>query len=314
MSDLRETSEQYLRIRRELGYRLRGPAGLLRNFVAFAQQEGATHVSTELALRWAQQPPDAQPATWALRLGVVRRFAVWLSAKDQRTEVPPAGLLPCRYRRKRPYIYSDKEIENIVRAACQIPSAAGLKGLTFSAIFGLLAVSGLRVSEALALDREDVNLQEGILHVRRTKFGKSRLVAVHESTRDALDDYARQRDLVVRHRATEAFFLSERGRRVTEWATRYNFAKVSRQLGLRAPTTNCRHGRGPRLHDMRHRFAACTLLNWYWAGIDVGREIPKLATYLGHVHVNETYWYIEAVPELLELATRRLESSKETKP
>ena len=114
--------------------------------------------------------------------------------------------------------------------------------------------------------------------------------------------------------ATEAFFLSERGRRVTEWATRYNFAKVSRQLGLRDPTTNGRHGRGPRLHDVRHRFAACTLLNWYRAGIEVDREIPKLATYLGHVHVNETYWYLEAVPELLELATRRLESRKGATP
>jgi len=112
----------------------------------------------------------------------------------------------------------------------------------------------------------------------------------------------------------KAFFLSERGRRVTEWAARYTFAKVSREVGLRAPTTNCRHGRGPRLHDMRHRFAVCTLLGWYRAGIDVEREIPKLATYLGHVHVNETYWYLEAVPELLELATRRLESPEEVKP
>jgi integrase len=314
MSTLREDSEQYLRLRRELGYKLREPAGLLRNFVTFAEREGADHVSTDLALRWAQQPPGAQPATWAGRLSVVRRFAVWLSAKDRRTEVPPAGLLPCRYRRKRPYLYSDKEIENIVRAAGLLPSAAGLKGRTFATIFGLLAVTGLRVSEALALDRQDVDLEEGVLRIRRTKFGKSRLVAIHESTREALADYARQRDRVVHRGATEAFFLSERGRRVTEWATRYNFAKVSRQLGLRAPTTNCRHGRGPRLHDMRHRFAACTLLNWYRDGIDVEREIPKLATYLGHVHVNETYWYIEAVPELLELAARRLESQKETTP
>src|SRR5262249_14967218 len=148
------------------------------------------------------------------------------------------------------------------------------------------------------------------LRIRRAKFGKSRLVAVHESTSEALADYARHRDLVVRRPATEAFFLSEKGRRVTEWATRYNFAVVSRQVGLRAATTNCRHGRGPRLHDMRHRFAVCTLLGWYRAGSDVEREIPKLATYLGHVHVNETYWYLEAVPELLELATRRLESQK----
>ena len=314
MSTLREASEQYLRLRRELGYKLREPAGLLRNFVAFAEREGANHVSTDLALRWAQQPPGAQPTTWAGRLGVVRRFAVWLSASDRRTEVPPVGLLPCRYRRKRPYLYSDAEIERLVRTAGQLPSTTGLKGRTFATIFGLLAATGLRVSEALALDREDVDLQEGVLRIRRTKFGKSRLVAVHESTRQALADYARERDRVVQRPATEAFFLSERGRRVTEWATRYNFAKVSREVGLRAATTNGRHGRGPRLHDMRHRFAICTLLASYRAGIDVEREIPRLATYLGHVHINETYWYLEAVPELLELATRRLESPKETTP
>jgi integrase/recombinase XerD len=314
MSTLRETSEQYLRLRQELGYKLRGVARLLRSFVAFAEREGAAHVTTDLARRWAQQPPNVQPATWASRLGVVRRFAVWLSASDRRTEVPLAGLLPGRYRRKQPYIYTNAEIEGLVRAAGRLPSTTGLKGCTFSTIFGLLAVTGLRVSEALALDRQDVDLEEGVLKVRRTKFGKSRLVAIHESTRQTLADYARQRDRVVPRPATAAFFLSERGGRVTEWAARYNFAKISREVGLRAPTTNGRHGCGPRLHDMRHRFAVCTLLRWYRAGIDVEREIPKLATYLGHVHVNETYWYIEAVPELLELATRRLESPKETKP
>jgi integrase/recombinase XerD len=314
MSNLREASEQYLQLRRELGYKLRGVVGLLRGFVAFAEGEGATHVTTDLALRWAQQPPGAQPTTWAWRLGVVRRFAAWLSAKDRRTEVPPAGLLPGRYRRKRPYIYSDAEIEGLVRAAGRLPSARGLKGRTFSTIFGLLAVTGLRLSEALALDREDVDLQEGVLRVRRAKFGKSRLVAVHDSTRQTLADYARERDRAVGGCATEAFFLSEKGGRVTEWAARDNFAKVSREVGLRSPTPGRRHGRGPRLHDMRHRFAVYTLLRWYRAGVDVEREIPKLATYLGHVHVNETYWYLEAVPELLELATRRLDRPRETKP
>jgi integrase len=313
MSTLREAAEQYLRIRRELGYKLREPAGRLRSFVAFAEREGADHVSTDLALRWARQPSGAQPAAWGLRLGVVRRFAVWLSAKDRRTEVPPAGPLPCRYRRKSPYLYSDEEIENLVRTAGRLPSAAGLRGRTFAAIFGLLAVTGMRVSEALALDRLDVDLDEGVLRIRQSKFGKSRLVAAHESTRDALADYARQRDLVVGRPAAAAFFLSERGRRGTEWAARDNFVKVSREVGLRARTT-CRHGHGPRLHDVRHRFAVCTLLEWHRAGIDVEREIPKLATYLGHVHVNKTYWYLEAVPELLELATRRLESQKEAKP
>jgi integrase/recombinase XerD len=298
MSTLREAAEQYLQLRRNLGCQLRETGRLLEDFLAFAEREGASHVTTDLALRWAQQPAGVQPATWATRLQVV----------------PPAGLLPGRYVRKRPYIYSDAEIRDLVRTAGQLSSPAGLKGRTYATIFGLLAVTGMRISEVVALDREDVDLDEGILRIRRTKFGKSRLVAVHDSTRQVLADYARERDRVVRRPAAAAFFLSEGGGRVTGCAARYNFAKVSREVGLRAPAAGRRHGRGPRLHDMRHRFAVCTLLRWYRAGLDVEREIPKLATYLGHVHVNETYWYVEAVPELLELAARRLEGPKEVEP
>jgi integrase/recombinase XerD len=314
MSDLREAAERYLQLRRNLGCKLVEPGRLLQNFLAFAEREEASHVTTDLALRWAQQPSSVQPATRARRLSVVRRFAAWLSASDRRTEVPPAGLLPGRYVRKRPYIYSDAEIRDLIRTAGQLASASGLKGRTYAMIFGLLAVTGMRVSEVLALDREDVELDEGILRIRRTKFGKSRLVAVDDSTRQVLADYARERDRVVRRPSAAAFFVSEGGDRVTGWAARYNFAKVSREVGLRAPAGGRRHGRGPRLHDMRHRFAVCTLLRWYRSGIDVEREIPKLATYLGHVHVNETYWYLEAVPELLELAAGRLESPKEVEP
>lgn len=314
MRTLRDAVKEYLQLRRALGCKLRCTGSGLRDFADFAERAHASYITTELALRWAQEPRHVHPATWALRLGMVRRLAVWLSASDPRTEVPPAGLLPHRFGRKRPYIYSGAEIENLVRIARQLPSQAGLKGRTYSTIFGLLAVTGMRINEALFLDREDVNLKEGILWIRRTKFGKSRLVPIHDSVCHILAEYARQRDRIIRHPAVAAFFLSERGCRVTEWSARYNFAKVSRQVGLRAPTTGCRHGRGPRLHDMRHRFAACTLLRWYRTGIDVEREIPKLATYLGHVHVNETYWYIEAVPELLALATRRLETPKEVRP
>jgi integrase/recombinase XerD len=313
MSTLRQAAEQYLQLRRDLGYKLRETGRRLEDFVAFAEREGASHVTTDLALRWAQLPAGVQPATWASRLRIVRRFALWLNAADRRTEVPPPGLLPGRYLRKRPYIYSDAEIRDLIRAAGQLASAAGLKGRTYATIFGLLAVTGMRVSEVVALDREDVDLDEGILRIRRTKFGKSRLVAVHDSTRQVLAEYARERDRIVRRPAAPAFFLSEGGDRVTACAARFNFAKVSREVGLRAPTAG-RHGRGPRLHDMRHRFAVCTLLRWYRAGLDVEREIPKLATYLGHVHVNETYWYLEAVPELLELAARRLEGPKEVEP
>jgi integrase len=313
MSKLRDALTQYIGLRRNLGSKLRGVDSALRNFVTFAERENASYITADLALRWAKEPRHVQPATWASRLQMVRRFALWLSATDRRTEVPPFGLLPYRYRRKSPYIYSDDEINQLVRAARQLPSPKGLRGYTYSTIFGLLSVTGMRSSEPLALDRQDVDLDEGILNIRRTKFGKSRLVPLHESTRQVLTDYARQRDRIVSRPAVAAFFLSERGTRITEATTRYNFAKVSREIGLRARSKGHRHGHGPRLHDMRHRFAARTLVEWYRAGVDVEREIPKLATYLGHVHVNDTYWYIEAVPELLELATRRLESAKEVR-
>jgi integrase len=306
MSALRNALAEYLAIRRSLGFELRGVAGYLNDFVGLAEAEGATHITTELALRWATQPPTTEPAYWAARLGIVRRFAAWRSATDPYTEVPPDGLLPHRYRRKPPHIYSDDEIARLVQAAAELPGANGVRASTYSTWFGLLAVTGMRVSEALKLDRQDVDLAQGILTIRRTKFRKSRLVPLHPSSRAALGAYAKARDRILPTLSTPAFFVSDRGTRITEWSARYTFAKISRQIGLRADAGGQRHGRGPRLHDMRHRFAARTLIDWYRAGLDVEREIPKLATYLGHVHVNDTYWYIQGVPELLQLATARL--------
>jgi len=304
MSDLRQALEDYLAVRRSLGFDLRLPASSLRNFVSFVEANKATYITRELAVRWAKQPRNAQQATWAWRLGMVRRFASWCTATDSRTEVPPEGLIPYRYYRNPPYIYSDDEIQRLIGGASELPSANGLRASSYSTLFGLLSVTGMRVSEVLMLDREDVDLGNGILTIRRTKFGKSRLVPVHGSTRDVLKHYDQLRDQVFPRAATRAFFLSERGSRITEWSARYTFAKLSQQIGLRSAAKG--HGRGPRIHDMRHRFAAHTLIEWYRAGIDVERELPKLATYLGHVHVNETYWYLEAVPELLQLATQRL--------
>jgi integrase/recombinase XerD len=313
MSTLRDALRKYLELRRNLGFKLEGVGRILRRFIAFAEREDVSYITTDLALRWAKESLHVQPATWAARLCAVRCFAVWLSATDRRTEVPPLGLLPYRYRRQLPYIYSDLEISNLVAAASRIRSSCGLKGHTFSTIYGLLSVTGMRVSEPLALDREDVNLEKGILTIRESKCGKSRLIPLHDSTRLALIDYAHHRERVVPRPDTAAFFLSECGRRVTHWATRYNFARISCHCGLRSPCRGYGHGHGPRLHDMRHRFAVCVLVDWYRRGIDVERELPKLTTYLGHAHVNDTYWYIEAVPELLELATQRLEGRREIK-
>ncbi len=315
MSSLPAALDEYLALRRSLGTELALPGLALRRFVEFLEREKASRITRELALRWALMPAGALPSTWAARLGHVRRFAGWLSTIDPRTEVPPLKLLPYRYCRRPPYVYSDAEVEKLVRAAAQLPSSRGLRGLSCATLFGLLAATGLRLSEAIALDDGDVDLAAGILSIRRTKFGKSRFIPIHESTRKALAHYVRRRDGILPSRPTDAFFISDCGTRLGQCAARYNFAKVSRQVGLRRSAGGYRHGKGPRLHDMRHRFAAKRLVEWYQAGFDVEREIPRLATYLGHVHVNETYWYIEAVPELLQLATNRLmRSQREVRP
>lgn len=304
MKPLEHALKDYLSIRRSLGYRLQKAEGLLRNFVAFLRDEGAPYVTRDLALRWATQPAKAEPSTWAGRLGTVRRFAIWHSAIEPRTEIPPTGLLPYRYRRKPPHIYSDEEIEKLLRRTQQLLSPKGLRARTYTTLFGLLLATGMRVNEALGLDRPDVDLKLGIVHIRRTKFGKSRYVSIHPSTVEALKRYTEARDRIFPSPCTPAFFLSERGQRITASIVHYTFAKLSQRIGLRTWTEG--RGQGPRLMDMRHRFAARTLIRWYRAGLDAERELPKLATYLGHVHVNHTYWYLEAVPELLQLATDRL--------
>jgi integrase len=308
-SSLRAAAEEYLAIRQSLGVQLREPASLLRRFVAFVDHAGRDVITRDLAGQWAMESPHVQPATWAARLGIVRRFAIWRQAGDPRTEIPPPGLLPHRVRRPPPHVYTDAEIRRLLTAARALPSTRGLRGLTYATLFALLAATGLRVSEALHLDDGDVARDIGLLTIRRTKFGKSRIVPVHPSTSDALQTYAEARDQCVPYRASAAFFVSEYGTRLTADNTRHTFALVSRQIGLRSPTRGRRHGRGPRLHDLRHRFAASTLIAWYHAGRDVERELPKLATYLGHVHVADTYWYLEAVPELLQLAAARLGST-----
>jgi len=302
--NLEQALNDYLRIRRSLGFRLQQQGSALRNFAAFLRAQGASYITTELALRWATQPAKAHPAQWAWRLSRVRRFAIWYSATEPRTEIPPEGLLPHRRRRKPPHIFSNEEIEGLLRRTRRLSSPRGLRAHTYTTLFGLLVATGLRVSEALSLDRPDVDVDRGILHIRRAKFGKSRYVPIHPTTADALKEYAETRDRLFPTPATPAFFISERGRRIAGGTARYTFAKLSQQLGLRMPSKG--HGRGPRLHDLRHRFAARTLIHWYRTGVDVERELPKLSTYLGHGHVNDTYWYLEAVPELLELATDRL--------
>ena len=307
MTNLRKALEEYLAIRRSLGFKLRLTGRLLLRFVEFAEKKKASFVTTKLALEWATQPKHAQPAQWANRLRMVREFAKYQSAIDLRTEIPPKELLPYRYRRKLPYIYTDAEISRLIGAAKKLPSPKGLRATTLSTLFGVLAVTGMRMSEPINLDRKDVDLKNGVLTIRQTKFGKSRLVPVHISTKKKLREYAHLRNRLCPQPVSPSFFVSGRGTRLTEWTVRHWFVILSHQIGLRSPGDSY----GPRLHDLRHRFAIKTLLNWYRSGCDVENNIPALTTYLGHGHVTDTYWYISATPELLQLAALRLETRKE---
>ena len=305
MSALHDALTGYLLTRRALGTQLRWPESSLRQFVDFIEVEGEEFVTTQSAVRWAIQPVDAQRATHARRLPIVRGFAVWLQATDPRTQVPPHRILPARQRRPLPHIYSDREITELMAAAGRLRSASGLRRVTFQTLLGLLTATGLRPGEALALDVEDVDLMGGVIAVHESKFGKSRFVPLEESARAALAAYAKLRDTIQHH--APAFLISDHGARLIASTTRRTFAILCQATGLRPKLGTGRLGRGPRLQDFRHTFATRRLIEWYRAGLDVDRLMPRLATYLGHVRVAETYWYIQGVPELLHLATERLE-------
>jgi integrase/recombinase XerD len=306
MTALDKELDRYLKIRRGLGFGLESSERVLRRFVAFADRRGEGHVTPALFLAWQEEFGKANRNTWAARLGMVRQFALWLSGIDPKHQVPPKGLLPWRYRRARPYIYSDHQVTQIVAEAGRLPSPTGLRGLTFSVLFGLIAVTGLRVGEALGLDNDDLDTRHAVLTVRRGKLGKPRLIPLSKSTVAKLVSYTRARDRLLGN-VPKPFFVSDvdTGKRPDDCSARYNFAMVRQRLGLTPEQRFNRHGRGPRIHDLRHTFAVRTMVDWYRTGKDPDREMLKLSTYLGHEEPAHTYWYMEAVPELLEMAAAR---------
>jgi integrase/recombinase XerD len=303
MKSLQNAIEDYIALRRSLGFKLDDMATDLTKFASFMEQKAAPYITTALALEWAMQSTDHLPSHWARRLGFVRVFARHWSATDPRTEIPPAGLLPFRAQRARPYLYTEQEIQRLLAAAKSLSPASGLRPWTYHCLFGLLAVSGLRISEAIKLERQDVDFYQGVLTIRQTKFNKNRLIPLHTSTRDVLSEYAEHRDRLVPNPSSSCFLLNDCGRCLERSAVRRTFYDLSRQIGLRGPADHT----GPRIHDFRHRFALNTLIQWYRAGEDIERRLPVLSTFLGHAHVADTYWYLSIHPELMGLATERLE-------
>lgn len=300
--------QRYLQIRRNLGYNLNTSERVLKRYVSFLEEKNETHITIELFLHWKQSFGKASQSTWARRLNMVRLFAAWLHSLDAQHEVPPQSLIPSRYMRKKPHIYQDDEIIAIIDAASQLYSKNGIREITYPAFFGLVAVTGLRISEAISLNNRDVDLQNGIITLYNGKNHKSRILPLKPCTTDYLLEYSRKRDRLLEH-LSEPFFVSDSGKRLTDCAVRYNFAAICQITGLRSKQHYHKHGVGPRIHDLRHTFAVKVMLDWYKTGKNIDREMLKLVTYLGHTSAVHTYWYIEAVPELLALASQRAESS-----
>jgi integrase/recombinase XerD len=299
MTALHIAIDEYLRMRRGLGYGLVQSEAWLRSFADFMEAESTEIITQELALRWATQTQSNNLSYSAKRLVVLRGFARHYQACDPRTEVPAKHLLPHRPKRAKPYLYTLTEIQELMTAATTLP---GLCGYTYACLRGLLSVSGLRISEALGLKKSEVDLREGLLYVHRAKFGKSRWVPLHPTTLQALREYGETRDTYPKAREAEYFFSTERGKRLSPSTVRKRFNELCRQSGLRGPEDH----RGPRLHDLRHRFATEVLLRWYRSEEDISQRLPVLSTFLGHTRISDTYWYLSACPELLGEVVKRL--------
>jgi integrase len=305
MSALRSAAEDYLRVRRALGYKLEVQGWLLSEFITYLEQTAAATVTIDAAVAWATSPAAADRSYWAQRLSVVRQFARHLQTIDAACEIPPASLLPFRPRRAIPHLYQPEEITALMAAAGTLPM--GLQAATYRTLIGLLAVTGLRVGEAIRLDRDDIDADHQLLRILNSKFGKSREVALQESAMHALEDYSRLRDRRFPTPRCEAFFLSTRGTRLLAPSIHETFNRLVAIAGL----TPRPAGRRPRPHDLRHAFAVRTLLDWYRDGRDVQARLPLLSTWLGHVNLASTFWYLTAAPELLALAADRLDPTLE---
>ena len=304
MSPLRQALADYLQVRRALGYKLERAEKLLLQYLDYLEELDAEKVTIENAVGWVTLPAEGSGHWWAFRMSVVRGFASYLHALDDAHQVPPADLFPNRVHRAVPYLYSWEEIDALMAATSTL--RLPLRQASYRTLIGLLAVTGMRVGEAIRLDDGDLDLRHGVLTVRNTKFGKTRELPLHGSTVRALRAYLRLRDRLCPEPVSDAVLISPAGTRLLYTNVSHTFLDLVDRAGIPRQAA----GRRPRLHDFRHGFAVRTLLGWYRAGVEVQPRLPLLSTYLGHVHPKDTYWYLQAAPELLGLAAERLECSQ----
>jgi integrase/recombinase XerD len=303
MTGLRGQVRDYLALRRAMGFKMEKYGRLLDSLAGYLEEAGLGTVTTQAAAEWAMLPQDVHPHRWKQRLDAARGFARYLAASDPSAEVPPTGLLDARPNRHRPYIFTGQEIAALMTAAGR--HRWHLPALTYPALFGLIAATGMRLSEATSLDDADADLGEGMLTIRDSKFGKSRRIPVDATVVTALRDYQERRRGLRPAPAAPALFISAHGTRLLGHHADVEFRRVTALTGIGANAAS-----PPRVHDLRHAFAVRTLAGWYRDGGDVAARMPLLSAYLGHVSPVSTYWYLHAVPELLALAAQRLENAE----
>lgn len=299
MSSLQEHVDDYLRLRRALGFKLTREGQVLPQLVAYVEAADAATLTSELAIAWARLPTGVQPIKWAQRLSAARAFAAYMKTIDPATDVPPRDVFGARQRRPTPYLWSHEDICRLLEAARWL--LPPLRAATHETLFGLLAVSGMRVGEAIALARDDVDLAAGVITIQDAKFGRSRLVPLHTTATEQLRCYAALRDRLCPGARSKTFFVSSVGTALGDHGVRKAFVQITTAIGLRTATVR------PRMHDLRHSFAVDTLIRWQRSGVEVGERMPALSNYLGHVNPAETHWYLSASPELMQLAAERLD-------
>lgn len=299
MSRLDDRRVEYLALRRSLGYKLERAELLLGQFVSYLDAAGVESFTIADALAWATLPAGGN-WWWAQRLSVVRGFAAWLAHLDPAVEVPPRDLMPYQAGRATPYLYSRTDIAALMDAAGSLKGH--LRQATYRTLIGLLAVTGMRVGEAIRLDRGDIDLREGTITIRHTKFDKSRLLPVHPSTVAALGAYLAIRDSSTTQRACPAVFISPPGSRLLAGNVEGTYRILVARAGLK-PRAAAR----PRMHDLRHSFIVGAVLDGYHRGEDVQARLAAISTYAGHVDPKATYWYLTASPELMAIAGERLD-------